>query len=207
MSDERQRVRTRDLNLSEGSEAAHSALSPAIEFPPWAQIDEARFGHVMRVAMLVSAWADSMAVPDSERNRWHKAVVLHDALKDASTALLDTLASEWWTAPELRHGPAAAVLAERYGETDVGVLDAVRYHSVGYANWETVGRVLFLADYLEPGREFHTALHEQLSLRVPSGIDAVLRAVAAERLSASIAYGLPLLRESAEFWNSLVSGL
>jgi len=126
-------------------------------------------------------------------------------MKDAPVELLDELASEWWSIAALRHGPAAALLAERNGETDAGILDAVRYHSVGYAKWETLGRVLFLADYLEPGRDYHTVLHEQLAHGVPRDIDAVLRTVAAERIAASVTYGFPLLPESTEFWNSLVS--
>jgi HD superfamily phosphohydrolase YqeK len=130
--------------------------------------------------------------------------VLHDALKDAPAELLDELASEWWAVPGLRHGPAAAVLAERHGEADAGILDAVRYHSVGYSQWEVVGKVLFLADYLESGRDFHTALHEQLAASVPSDLNAVVRIIAAERLAASVTYGFPLLPETVEFWNSLV---
>ena len=178
--------------------------SLSVVFPRWAQIREKRLGHVERVATLVSAWADQMEVGEAERARWHKAVVLHDALKDAPAALLNELASEWWTIPGLRHGPAAAVMAERNGEADTGILDAVRYHSVGYSQWEVVGKVLFLADYLESGRDFHTALHEQLADSVPGDLDAVLRIIAAERLSASVTYGFPLLPETFEFWNSLV---
>ena len=180
------------------------STSSSVEFPHWAQINEARHGHVERVALLVSAWADEMKVEDSERARWHKAVVFHDAVKDAPAELLDELAPEWWNVTGLRHGPAAAILAVRYGETDAGILDAVRYHSVGYSKWEMVGRVLFLADYLESGRDFHTELHERLSNSVPSDLNGVLRMVAAERLSASVTYGFPLLPETVEFWNSLV---
>ena len=182
----------------------HVSTSPSIEFPHWAQIDEARHGHVERVALLVSAWADEMSVADAERERWHKAVVLHDALKDAPAEVLDEIAPGWWDVPGLRHGPAAAVMAERAGETDAGILDAVRYHSVGYSDWETVGRVLFLADYLESGRDFHTELHERLSGSVPTDLNGVLRMIAAERLSASVTYGFPLLPETTAFWNSLV---
>ncbi len=180
------------------------STSLTIEFPHWAQIKEVRHGHVERVANLVAVWADEMAIGDSERARWHKAVVLHDALKDASAEVLDEIAPGWWDVPGLRHGPAAAVLAERDGEKDAGILNAVRYHSVGYSHWETVGKVLFLADYLESGRDFHTELHERLSVSVPADLNGVLRMVAAERLTASVSYGFPLPPETTEFWNSLV---
>jgi HD superfamily phosphohydrolase YqeK len=177
----------------------------SVSFPHWAHIHEERRGHVERVAALVSAWADEMAIPGAERTRWHKAVVLHDSLKDAPAELLDELVPDWWTIPGLRHGPAAAVRAEHFGETDTAVLDAVRYHSVGYFKWELVGKILFLADYLEQGRDFHTARHDQLSSRVPYDLDATLRAVTAERLSGVLSYDFPLLAETVEFWNSLVN--
>ena len=175
-----------------------------VEFPHWAQIDTARHGHVERVALLVSEWAHEMDTDTVERARWHKAVELHDALKDAPEELLKEIAPGWWDVPGLRHGPAAAILAERDGEVDAGILDAVRYHSVGCAKWDTVGKVLFLADYLESGRDYHTELHTRLSASVPSDLNGVLSMVAAERLSASVTYGFPLLPESVEFWNFLV---
>ncbi len=175
-----------------------------VEFPEWAHIRESRLGHVEGVAALVSAWADVMAIPAAERVRWQKAVVLHDSLKDAPAELLDELVPDWWDIPSLRHGPAAAVMAERDGETDIGVLNAVRYHSVGYSGWELVGKILFLADYLEKDREFHTERHSMLSSRVPTELHATLRVVTAERLSDVLAYDFPLLPETVEFWNSLV---
>ena len=179
-------------------------MSAFVELPHWAHLEERRLSHLDGVATLVSSWADRMGVTDAERARWNRAVSLHDALKDAPKELLDELAYDWWDVPGLRHGPAAAVLAERYGEDDDGVLDAVRYHSVGYAGWEMVGKVLFLADYLEPGREFHTEAHDVFSERVPTEIDAVLQSVAAERLSGVLIHGFPLLKETVEFWNYLV---
>jgi len=174
-------------------------------FPPWAHIKESRHDHVRRVASLVSVWADELGVADEERVRWHKAVMLHDALKDAPRQLLDEIASDWWNIPSLRHGPAAAVLAHRSGENDRGVLDAVRYHSVGYANWETVGQILFMADYLESGRDFHDAYLAELSQNVPKDLQGTLLAVATVRLKSAISHHLPLLPETIEFWNSLAA--
>jgi len=176
-----------------------------IEFPRWAHILEERRPHVEGVAVLVTRWADEMAIPDDERTRWHRAVVLHDSLKDAPGDLLEELVPDGWKVPSLLHGPAAAVMAERDGETDNGVLDAVRYHSVGYARWERVGKILFLADFLEEGREFHSERHNQLSARVPTDLDTMLRIVTAERLSEVLTHDFPLLKETVEFWNSLVA--
>jgi len=133
-----------------------------------------------------------MRVPDTERARWLKAAWLHDALRDAPAA------------NELAHGPMAAERAAREGETDRGVLDAVRYHSIGYAWWEDVGKMLYLADYLDPGRPFDQPRRAALAARVPAERDAVLLEVAARRIARVIDGHWRLLPETVDFWNALV---
>jgi HD superfamily phosphohydrolase YqeK len=144
-----------------------------------------------------------MSPDPAERARWLRAAWLHDALRDAPEAYLVQLVPDRWDTVELRHGPAAAALAARNGEQDQGVLDAVRYHSVGFARWDSVGRMLYLADYLEPGRPFRRAERAALADRVPQEAVAVLREVAAARLTWAIASGWRLAPETVEFWNAL----
>jgi HD superfamily phosphohydrolase YqeK len=180
-------------------------LRPDPGFPPWAQIGEERKAHVERVARLLDQWAGHMAVPEEERRRWLRAAYLHDALRDADPAELERLAPDPWGVPSLRHGPAAARLAEERGEQDQGVLAAVRYHSVGYAGWDAAGRMLYLADYLEPGRDFEREERRELAARVPRDPQAVLRMIAARRLHWVIEDGGRLAKETVEFWNALVA--
>jgi len=134
-----------------------------------------------------------MDVGEREKARWLRAVYLHDALRNAK--------------PEsgMQHGPNAAERAEREGERDRGVLDAVRYHTIGYAGWDDVGRMLYLADFLEPGRAFKRWKRRSWARRVPKERDAVLREVAAMRLRQVIKSGWPLPKESVDFWNSLAA--
>lgn len=172
--------------------------------PPWAQVTAERRRHIERVAELLIGWATARDLPESERQRWIRAAVLHDALKDAPVELLRELAPNAWSTDALRHGPAAAEMAARLGETDRGVLDAARYHSVGYASWDDVGRMLYLADFLEPGRSGSDVERGALREQVPRDPRAVLRAVAELRLHRSMSLGQPLLRETVAFWNALV---
>ena len=164
-----------------------------MSLPPWAVVTPERRGHIERVVGLLDAWAAARRAPAAERARWLKAGWLHDALRDAPAA------------DELAHGPMAAERAARDGETDRGLLDAVRYHSLGYAGWDDAGKMLYLADYLEPGRSFDREARAALAARVPGDRDAVLQQVAARRLNRVIDGRWPLVRETVDFWNSLVA--
>lgn len=95
-------------------------------------------------------------------------------------------------------------MAREHGETDQGILDAVTFHSVGYAGWDDVGRMLYLADYLEPGRSHRRPQRAQLAARVPRDPTGVLRNVAEQRVLWTVTKGMPLLDEGVAFWNSLV---
>lgn len=183
----------------------HSAPELRPTLPAWAVVTDARLKHVERVATLVAQWAEDMGVPDSERNRWLRAVWLHDAVKDAAAEDLRRWAPSAEGPVELRHGAAAAALAKTSGENDRGVLDAVRYHSLGLAEWDMVGRVLYCADYLEAGRKEDPAGRAELAARFPKDPTGVLREVARQRIARLIASGWPLPEPTVRFWNSLFS--
>ena len=159
--------------------------------PPWAEASEARRAHVERVATLIASWADALGVAAAERERWVRAAYLHDALRDSPAT------------DRLIHGPLAADRAAAHGESDQGVLDAVRYHTVGFAGWDDVGRMLYLADFLEPGRTRSAVERAGLAQRVPTARDAVLAAVARWRIGMILRAGWPLPRETVDFWNSI----
>jgi HD superfamily phosphohydrolase YqeK len=173
--------------------------------PDWAVVSPGRLQHIQRVARLAATWAEQLGVPDSERHRWLRAVWLHDALRDAPPEDLEKWAADSPGPPELRHGPASAGRARAEGETDRGVLDAVRYHSLGLAEWDMVGRILYCADYLDPGRPFKRKERAELAQRLPQNPAAVVREVARARLLHLVESGWPVLEPTYRFWNSLVA--
>ena len=181
-----------------------SQLRPTL--PSWACVTPERLQHIQRVAELVSLWSEQLGVPDSERNRWLRAVWLHDALRDAPLATLAAFAPSTEGPAELRHGPASAARAKAEGETDRGVLDAVRYHSVGLAEWDMVGRVLYCADFLEPGRPHAGPRRATLAERFPADPPGVLYSVAHARMLHLIDSGWRIPQPTLRFWNSLVDG-
>jgi predicted HD superfamily hydrolase involved in NAD metabolism len=57
--------------------------------------------------------------------------------------------------PVLVHGRAAALLLkENFNIDDIEILDAVRYHTLGTEEMGPVLKIVFISDYLEPGRKF-----------------------------------------------------
>lgn len=174
--------------------------------PEWAVVSPERVAHIARVEALVARWAEERGVGTSEAERWGRAARLHDALRDAPTEVLARYAPQGSWPASLWHGPAAAAAAERGGETDRGVLDAVRYHSVGYTAWDDAGRMLFLADHLEPGRQPERPARDALAALVRRDPGAALCAVVARRMMWLLHEGTPIRKETWELWNSLVAG-
>jgi HD superfamily phosphohydrolase YqeK len=61
--------------------------------------------------------------------------------------------------------------------------------------------MLYLADFLEPGRSLPDG--SELARRVPLERDAVLKEVARRRLEWTLRSGWPLRGETVAFWNQL----
>jgi predicted HD superfamily hydrolase involved in NAD metabolism len=56
---------------------------------------------------------------------------------------------------ELWHAPAGTYLVEKEaGINDREVLDAIRYHTSGRLGMTLLEKIIYLADYIEPGRHF-----------------------------------------------------
>jgi HD superfamily phosphohydrolase YqeK len=171
--------------------------------PPWAVVADRRVAHIARVADLLDDWARARGVGAVEAGRWRRAALLHDALRDADDAVLGRYEPRPAWPRKTWHGPAAAAAAAADGERDAGVLDAVRYHSLGYARWDEAGRMLYLADYLEPGRPYQRAKLDALAARVPAEPAAALREVATLRIGWRLKEGGLIARETWEFWNAI----
>ena len=176
----------------------------AVELPAWAQVTEKRREHIQRVTDLLDAWAVKLSLPAEERTAWHDAGRYHDALRDAPDALLRELGGNSPDYPiEMLHGPAAAEQMQRDGERRAEVLDAVRFHTVGSAQWGRLGRALYMADYLEPGRKFSRGDRAYLAAQVPYDFEATFRQVVRARLEWSLREGMRLYPEAVVLWNSV----
>jgi HD superfamily phosphohydrolase YqeK len=169
--------------------------------PEWAAVRSSRRAHLAGVAALLQGWAQELGLAERDQLRWAAVAWLHDALRDADASALEADAADF---PErVRHGPAVAARLQRSGVHDEELLEAIRYHSLGRAGFGRLGRFLYLADYLEPGRDFAPVENAALRARMPADHEAVLRLVCSRRIADLLDRGLPLRSETVDFWNEL----
>lgn len=171
--------------------------------PEWAHASDRRRGHIARVTALLDVWAPRVARGPAEALALHDAGRLHDVLRDAPEPLLRELSGDADSPAEVLHGPAAATLLARHGEAREELLDAIRWHTLGSAACGRVGRALYMADFLEPGRKFAVADRAFLAAQVPHDFDGVFRQVVRMRLQWSLGEGLELYAATVALWNAV----
>ena len=173
--------------------------------PEWAVASPGRREHMARVAGLLAGWADELDLAESERVRWTSVGYLHDALRDAEPETLrPSVPPTLRTLPgPVLHGPAAAEKLRVDGVIDGELLEAVAWHTVGSARLGRLGRALYCADFLEPGRAFLPEWRAELRTRLPGDLNAVTREILQARIQHVVDRGLPLLAGTVAFWNRL----
>ena len=124
-----------------------------------AQITEKRYVHTLGVAETAVLLAERFG---ADVKKAELAAIFHDYAKfrpkkemkqiiieqNMSKDLLD-FHSELW------HAPVGAYLVEQEaGITDREILDAIKYHTTGRIGMTLLEKIVYLADYIEPGRSF-----------------------------------------------------
>lgn len=175
----------------------------ALDMPDWAQVGERRLAHIVRVTDLLDRWAVQLKLDATEAQAWHDVGRFHDALRDAPEAELRRLATGHDLPLEVLHGPAAAAHLESIGERRSAVLNAVRWHTMGSAGWDRAGRALYMADFLEPGRNFMRTDRAFLAEHLAHDFDGVFRQVVQMRLEWTLREGKALFPEAVGLWNSI----
>ena len=163
-----------------------------------------RQAHSLRVAELAAKRAVSLQISEKKAI---EAALLHDCAKnlEKSSPYLEgfTLPTAWGEVPsEVAHQFAGAFVCEKhFGITDEEVLNAVRYHTSGRPNMGTLEKIIFLADMLEPEREYDCV--ETLRALFWKDLDECLKVALLETLKFLEKKGgevYPLTREAYAFY-------
>ena len=129
-------------------------------------MQEKRIRHTLGVRETAVALADRWG---ARMQAASTAAMLHDIAKPLPLGRMQELASSYGLAldPEilsdgnLLHGPlAAAIVENELGIRDAGVLSAIACHTTGKAGMDTLDKVLFIADAIEPNRADYPGLRE-----------------------------------------------
>ncbi len=120
--------------------------------------------HLFRHVCQVAKTAEKMAVLFGEDpTKANLAGVLHDCAKEKPEAELLAIAGEnglleeevYRQVPFLLHAPVGAILIKKeMGIDDEQILNAVYYHTLGRPFMNTLEKIIFLADMIEPDRAF-----------------------------------------------------
>ena len=85
--------------------------------------------------------------------------------------------------PFLLHAKVGEYLArEKYGITNPDILNAIRFHTTGRENMSLLERIVFVADYIEPGRRQAPNLTEIRQLAF-TDLDAAILKILEDTLS------------------------
>jgi len=105
--------------------------------------------------------------------------------------------------PELWHGPAAAyILQNKLSIENEDILNAIRFHTTGRANMSLLEKIIYLADYIEPGRNF-PGVEETRELAKNDLNQAVLKAIS-NTISFLLAKKAAIFPDTFDAYNSFV---
>ncbi len=128
--------------------------------------DDDRYEHTLGVAYTAACLA---AIYDVDVAKALRAGLLHDCAKCIDSDKKISLCKKYHIEisdvekrnPSLLHAKLGAKLAkEKYDEKDEDVLNAITSHTTGRPGMSTLEKIIFIADYIEPGRNKATNLYE-----------------------------------------------
>ncbi len=126
-------------------------------------ISQARLLHCFGVEEIALNLAPKFNVPAEKA--W-PAALLHDLCREYNPELLLKLAGNFGividniekTEPLLLHGSvAAAIVRNELGIDCPEIIEAISYHITGAPGISALAKLIFIADFIEPGRDFQIA--------------------------------------------------
>lgn len=130
------------------------------------ELKYSRFIHTLGVAFTATSLAECHGV---DMRRAETAGILHDCAKCIDVSRMEQLCEKAGYALSpmergngaLLHSKAGCILArDKYGIEDPEILNAIACHTTGKPAMTQLEKIIFIADYIEPGRESAPHLDE-----------------------------------------------
>lgn len=172
-----------------------------------AQMSEKRFQHVLGVEQAALALAERYGADPIQASL---AALLHDYAKEQVDAVFLDLIDRYQLDPDLKnwgnniwHGLVGRYLiAEEFGLTDAAILQAIAVHTTGASEMSLLDKVLYVADYIEPGRDFPGV--EVARELAQTDLDQAVAYETARTVAHLAGKGLPIYPKTLETYNSYV---
>lgn len=133
-----------------------------------------RFIHTMGVVETAIQLAERYGL---NRQQCQVSALLHDYAKGLSKQQLQVLMAQYFSdepfiAPIAHANVGSILIQSELCITDPVVIDAVRYHTTGHPDMDAVAQCIFLADYIEPNRNFPGVVEarEQANISLDTGV-------------------------------------
>ena len=158
------------------------------------QLSEKRAAHTMRCAICAKKLAARFGASEEDA---YLAGLLHDITKELSVEnqlklcqkhgiILDNVSKE---NPALLHAITASYIAKHDFSASDSICQAILYHTTAHVNMTILDQCVWLADMIEPGRDFpgvseiRKKAEQDLSLAVLSGIDyTIMHLISQEKM-------------------------
>lgn len=150
-------------------------------------LSEIRFVHTLGVAETAKKLAEKWG---ADPEKAYLAGLVHDCAKEISKAeTFEQLEAHGYVCDELErlspnilHAPLGSIVArEQFGIEDEEILDAIRYHTVGREKMTLLDKIIYVADFIEPGRKYKEVQEvrdlafEDMNLAVLKETDIVIK--------------------------------
>jgi predicted HD superfamily hydrolase involved in NAD metabolism len=174
------------------------------------RLSEELYRHSLGAA---KAAAELASLYHADRDRAYLAGLIHDYAKEIEPAVLLQTADRLnlpldpitrFEGRKLLHAPVgAALLSAELGLQDPEILRAVAYHTTGRAGMTLLEKIVYLADFIEPNRDFPGV--ERLRELSGIGLDTAILAAIDDTIVLVLERHLMLHPDSVNLRNDLIT--
>ena len=170
-------------------------------------LPQKRYDHVLRVLDTALILADQFNIVDKDKITI--AAIFHDFAKGMTSDELAEYALTYninlgETIPSAYHAIVGSWMVSHFFNIhDKDIIEAIYYHTTGSTNFlvNKIGAILFLADYIEPGRRQKT---DHVQLFIPQNLNKALREVVKSKICRTIHQDKKIDNHSIEFYHRLL---
>jgi len=137
------------------------------------------------------------------------AAILHDIAKDIKISkqkkIIEKLKDkEVKKIRDIWHGFVGEILAKKiFGIKDKNILNAIKYHSTGNLMMGNIEKIIFVADYIEPGRHYSSSVSIRKKIKNNITLDELMFLILEKKLIYLIREKKIIYESSIKLWNNL----